>query len=74
MKGRTMKITYNGKPVEVPEGTTIKQFIDLQEIKNSVNLVFELDGELVHWRKWDTAVMEEGSEIESEFLAGGGSV
>ncbi|HBE68718.1 MAG TPA: thiamine biosynthesis protein ThiS [Planctomycetaceae bacterium] len=71
MTDQAITLTFNGRPTEVPRGTTITQLLEIGEIRASVVAV-ERNKEIVPREQHATTEVEAGDTIEAVTLVGGG--
>jgi len=69
---QVMKLTHNDVTVEVPEDTTITDFLTLRKVKHPKYIVLERNGDLVPQESWSTVILQPDDEIETSYLSGGG--
>ncbi len=65
-----MTLTVNGKPLEVPDGTTVLQLVERHNLTPQ-RVAVELNRRLVRTEKYDT-VLNTGDEVEIVTFVGGG--
>jgi sulfur carrier protein len=65
-------LEHNEATVQVAEGLNIWQFLEARGVKHQKYIVFELNGDVIPQDKWETTIVQEGDEIESLYLSGGG--
>lgn len=70
-KEETITATINGKPVDLPGGTTISAFLLGRELHERL-VVVERNGEIVKRGDFPTVVIEEGDLLEIVHFVGGG--
>jgi sulfur carrier protein len=66
-----LKITVNGKPVEISENTSLSEFIEARKLKQE-GIIAELNERVVARGMWGGAVLMEGDCLELVSLVGGG--
>ncbi len=66
-----MKVTVNGKPLEVAGNASLADFIAARELEARSPIV-ELNGEIVGKNLWEKTVLAEGDRLELVSLVGGG--
>lgn len=66
-----MKIQFNGKELEIPAGTTLKQLIELQGLSNK-RLAAEVNQQIITKAEHDLHVLNEQDTIEIVHAIGGG--
>ncbi len=65
-----MTLTVNGKPLEVPDGTTILQLVERHNLTPQ-RVAVELNRRLLRTEKYDT-ILNERDEVEIVTFVGGG--
>lgn len=65
-----MTLTVNGKPLEVPEGTTMLQLVERHNLTPQ-RVAVELNRRLLRTEKYDT-ILNERDEVEIVTFVGGG--
>ncbi|MCA9861119.1 MAG: sulfur carrier protein ThiS, partial [Thermomicrobiales bacterium] len=68
----TITATINGKPTELPAGTTISTFLAGRELHERL-VVVERNGEIVNRSAFSEVVVEEGDLLEIVHFVGGGA-
>lgn len=58
-----MRITFNGEQLTVPDGSTIADLLDQQELSGK-GLAVAVDGAVAVPSQWATTTIAEGAEIE----------
>jgi thiamine biosynthesis protein ThiS len=66
-----MKVTVNGKPLEVADNASLADFIAARKLEARSPMV-ELNGEIVGQDLWEKIVLAEGDRLELVSLVGGG--
>jgi len=66
-----LKIKVNGKPVEISEETSLKDFIEARSLGRE-GVIAELNEKVVARDKWGSALLAEGDSLELVSLVGGG--
>lgn len=66
-----MEVVFNGKRVEVDPGITVEKLLESQGYKTKF-VVVEVDGDVVNHHKYAETIVEEESEIDADYLVGGG--
>jgi sulfur carrier protein len=67
-----IKVTHNDTTVEVSDGLNIWQFLEARGVKHPKWIVFELNGDIIHQDMWNETFIQDGDELESSYLSGGG--
>ncbi|MBA3274056.1 MAG: sulfur carrier protein ThiS [Chthoniobacterales bacterium] len=65
-----MTLTVNGKPLEVPDGTTVLQLVERHNLTPQ-RVAVELNRRLLRTEKYGT-VLNSGDEVEIVTFVGGG--
>ena len=66
-----MKLTVNGKPVELPDGSTVTALI-AQLGMEPAKVAIERNQDVIPRRTWSEARLSEGDHIEIVTFVGGG--
>ncbi|GIK51035.1 MAG: thiamine biosynthesis protein ThiS [Planctomycetota bacterium] len=66
-----MRITVNGQPCEVPEGTTLKALVELLALKGD-RIACERNLEVVPRAKYAETKLADGDKLEIVTFVGGG--
>lgn len=66
-----MKIQFNGKALEIPAATTLKQLIELQGLSNK-RLAAEVNQQIITKTDHDLHVLNEHDSVEIVHAIGGG--
>jgi sulfur carrier protein len=66
-----LKITVNGKPVEISENTSLSEFIETHKLRQE-GIITELNERVIARDMWRGAVLTEGDCLELVSLVGGG--
>ena len=66
-----MKLTVNGKPVELPDGSTVSVLLSTLEIEPA-RVAVERNQDVVPRRTWAEARLCEGDLVEIVTFVGGG--
>lgn len=67
-----MTITVAGKKKEYPEGLTVHQLIDAEQVENPLYVTVTVNDDFVKSDETDTTVLHDGDEIEFLYFMGGG--
>ena len=67
-----MKLTVNGDPLEVPQGTTVTQLLDQLKLKPEL-VVVELNLNILRRDELQRATLSEGDRVEIVHFVGGGA-
>lgn len=71
MSSPTISIQFNGQSMDVAQGTTISQLLQMAEIRSQLVAV-EVNLEIVPKETHGTHTVQEGDVIEAVTLVGGG--
>jgi sulfur carrier protein len=66
-----MKLLVNGRPVEVPDGTTVRALLDRMEV-DAGRVAVERNQDVVPRRTWTEVGLADGDQIEIVTFVGGG--
>ncbi|MHB1562980.1 MAG: sulfur carrier protein ThiS [Leptospirillum sp.] len=66
-----MKILVNGKRKDVPEGTSLSVYLEIDGLDPQL-VSMELNGRIVEREEWGSTVLHEDDELEILFFMGGG--
>ncbi|MGZ3407273.1 MAG: sulfur carrier protein ThiS [Polyangia bacterium] len=66
-----MKLTVNGKPVELPDGSTVAALLGHLAIEPA-KVAIERNQDVIPRRTWAEARLENGDQIEIVTFVGGG--
>jgi thiamine biosynthesis protein ThiS len=66
-----MRLVVNGKPVELPGGSTVSALLAQLEI-DGARVALERNQDVVPRRTWDTVSLVDGDQIEIVTFVGGG--
>jgi sulfur carrier protein len=69
-----MRVTANGKTIEIPEQITIQQLLDDLNIEMQEYVSVQLNDEILFREAFEEITITEGSVIEFLYYMGGGSV
>lgn len=67
-----MTITVAGKKKEYPEGLTVKQLIEAEDVESPLYVTVTINDDFVKSDALDTTVINDGDEIEFLYFMGGG--
>ena len=67
-----VKLTVNGDPLEVPQGTTVTQLLDRFKLKPEL-VVVELNLNILRRDELRLATLSEGDRVEIVHFVGGGA-
>ena len=68
-----MNLTINGKPVDVPDGVSVKDLLKHQDVKMPDMVSVELNGDILERKTFDQTVIKDGDRIELLYFMGGGA-
>ncbi len=66
-----MKLLVNGRPIEVPDGTTVRALLDRMEV-DAGRVAVERNQDVVPRRTWSEVGLSDGDQIEIVTFVGGG--
>jgi sulfur carrier protein len=66
-----LKITVNGKLIEISENTSLSEFIEARKLKQG-GVIAELNEKVIARGTWGNMVLTEGDRLELVALVGGG--
>lgn len=66
-----MRLVVNGKPLELPDGSSISALLGQLEIEGA-KVAVERNQDVVPRRTWDSVSLADGDEIEIVTFVGGG--
>ena len=66
-----MRLVVNGKPVELPDGSTVSALLGRLEI-DGARVAIERNQDVVPRRTWDSVSLSDGDQIEVVTFVGGG--
>jgi thiamine biosynthesis protein ThiS len=69
--GQSIQILVNGKTTEAPGVVSVKELLAFLDIDPS-RVAVELNRAIVHKPDWDSAMVNEGSQVEIVWFVGGG--
>jgi sulfur carrier protein len=69
-----MQLTVNGKPtvVEGKEGISVSTLLDELQVKDSLYVTVELNGDIVDRANFDGTIVKDGDTVEFLYFMGGG--
>ena len=70
-KIKPMRICVNGRPFDLRETKTLRDFI-ATDIKNNKHIVAELNGNIIKETQWTDTPLQDGDSLELVTLHGGG--
>jgi sulfur carrier protein len=66
-----MKLQVNGKPVELPDGSTVAALLQHLAVEPA-KVAVERNQDVVPRRTWDAARLDDGDQVEIVTFVGGG--
>ena len=66
-----MKLLVNGKPVELPDGSTVAGLLAELDVEPA-KVAVERNQDVVPRRTWDEARLDDGDQVEIVTFVGGG--
>ena len=69
--GQTIQIFVNGQPTAAPGGLSVKELLAFLKVDAS-RVAVELNRAIVHKQDWDSAMVNEGAQVEVVWFVGGG--
>ena len=66
-----MKVQVNGKPVELPDGSTVAALL-AQLAVEPAKVAVERNQDVVPRKTWDAARLDDGDQVEIVTFVGGG--
>lgn len=67
-----MTITVAGKKKDYPEGLTVRQLIDAEQVESPLYVTVTVNDDFLQSDTFDTTVLHDGDEIEFLYFMGGG--
>lgn len=68
-----MKITVAGEAKEYPEGLTVRQLIQAEDVDQPLYVTVALNDEFLTLDTYDTTELHDGDEVEFLYFMGGGA-
>lgn len=68
-----MKLTIAGEVKEYPDGTTVKQVIDNEDVDEPLYVTVSVNDEFVRSEDFETRELADGDEVEFLYFMGGGA-
>ncbi|AEF81381.1 sulfur carrier protein ThiS [Leadbettera azotonutricia] len=68
-----MKITANGKPVEIPGEMSVSKLLGEIKVEQPEYVSVQLNDEMLLRANFDTTIVKEGAVLEFLYYMGGGS-
>ena len=67
-----MKITVGGEKKEVPDGLTVAELIELEQVETPEYVTVSINEEFIDRSAFESRVLREGDEVEFLYFMGGG--
>jgi len=67
-----IKMTVNGKPVEVKLHSTLTEILKFQDVESPETVSVELNREIIPRREYDSTYLKENDRLEFLYFMGGG--
>lgn len=67
-----MNITVAGKKKEYPQGLTVRQLIEAEDVESPLYVTVTINDDFVKSDEFDTTVIKDGDEVEFLYFMGGG--
>lgn len=67
-----MKITVGGEKKEVPDGLTVAELIELEQVETPEYVTVSINEEFIDRSTLESRVLREGDEVEFLYFMGGG--
>ena len=67
-----MKITVGGEKKEVPDGLTVAELIELEQVETPEYVTVSINEEFMDRSTFESRVLREGDEVEFLYFMGGG--
>lgn len=67
-----MKITVGGEKKEVPDGLTVAELIELEQVETPEYVTVSINEEFIDSSTFESHVLREGDEVEFLYFMGGG--
>lgn len=67
-----MKITVGGEKKEVPDGLTVAELIELEQVETPEYVTVSVNEEFIDRSTFESRVLREGDEVEFLYFMGGG--
>jgi sulfur carrier protein len=68
-----MQLIITGEKKEYPEGTTVKELIEKENVENPEYVTVSLNNDFVDQGAFEGTTLKDGDEIEFIYFMGGGS-
>ena len=69
-----MKLTITGEIKEYPEGTTLRQLVEKEEIQTPEYVTVSVNDDLYGARDFDNVILKDADTIEFLYFMGGGAL
>ena len=67
-----MKITVGGEKKEVPDGLTVAELIELEQVETPEYVTVSINEEFIDRSTFESRALREGDEVEFLYFMGGG--
>ena len=67
-----MKISVGGEKKEVPDGLTVAELIELEQVETPEYVTISINEEFIDRSTFESRVLREGDEVEFLYFMGGG--
>ena len=67
-----MKITVGGEKKELPDGLTVAELIELEQVETPEYVTVSINEEFIDRSTFESRVLREGDEVEFLYFMGGG--
>ena len=67
-----MKISVGGEKKEVPDGLTVAELIELEQVETPEYVTVSINEEFIDRSTFESRVLREGDEVEFLYFMGGG--
>ena len=67
-----MKIIVGGEKKEVPDGLTVAELIELEQVETPEYVTVSINEEFIDRSTFESRVLREGDEVEFLYFMGGG--
>lgn len=69
-----MKLTITGEIKEYPEGTTLRQLVEKEEVQTPEYVTVSVNDDLYGARDFDNVILKDADTIEFLYFMGGGAL
>ena len=67
-----MKISVGGEKKEIPDGLTVAELIELEQVETPEYVTVSINEEFIDRSTFESRVLREGDEVEFLYFMGGG--